>query len=140
MNSALIGFVQHLYDHSQSLSVATHAILAVQKRLPRFRGHLKPAWDSIASWKLQEPLNMRVPLPYPVLLAMVLTCFSRGFISHRKKAFEWIALGVGLLTGFTGLLRPGELCGAQRGHLTVPSDAVFAFGHKAILPVDSTYS
>ena len=78
---------------------------------------------------------MRVPLPYPVLLAMVLACFSRGFISHRKKAFEWIALGVGLLTGFTGLLRPGELCGAQRGHLTLPSDAVFAFGHKAILAI-----
>ena len=34
------------------------------------KGKFRLAWDSVASWKLSEPVRMRVPLPEAVLLAL----------------------------------------------------------------------
>lgn len=36
---------------------------------------------------------------------------AHGFEANSRDACAWFNLGVGLLVGFVGLLRPGELIG-----------------------------
>ena len=64
-NEFLIAFIQHLFQTRRPLWIATHAVLAVQIVNRSFRGCLRPAWDSIQSWKLGTPVLSRTPLPLP---------------------------------------------------------------------------
>ena len=54
-------FVQHMYDGRRSRGDATHALLAVQRRL-RARGHLPKAWAVINEWRLGELAHTRTPI------------------------------------------------------------------------------
>ena len=66
-NEALVEFIQWLFSSGEPVWIAVHALLAVQTARRDLKGSLRPAWDSIQSWRLQMPVRSRVPLPYLLL-------------------------------------------------------------------------
>lgn len=109
VNALLIQFIQELYDLGASVSLALHAVLAVQTRWRELKGQLRPAWDSIASWKLLLPVSSRTPLPYVLLQALVRFAVFSAVIRDPPSAPIWWAFVPALFAGFFGLLRPKEL-------------------------------
>ena len=85
-NAALVEIIQYVYDRGRALGEATMLVLACQRKFPRLRRHLGQAWDSITSWKLEEPLGMRTPMPVQIMTAVVPLCLLNGLVSHPERA------------------------------------------------------
>ena len=53
---------------------------------------------------------------------MVMEALALASLDDPIEAQRWIALGVTLLIGFWGLLRPNELYQLRRADISLPSD------------------
>ena len=101
----LVKYVQHLYDNRKPYWVAKHAVLATQTVYRHYKGHLRPAWESIQTRRLEKPVLSRTPMRPEFLHAIC----SYGVLLDRKRSLLWWAFIVCLKVGFHGLLRPKEL-------------------------------
>ena len=128
-------FVQYCYSVDAHISIAIHAVLAIQTRFPKFKGRLKNAWNAIRDWKGLLPLSMRTPLPPQLLPILVLTSFLNGFLLDVKASHLWIPLGVCIWTGFECLLRPNEICKLTHGDLKFPHDNLLAFAEFVVVRI-----
>ena len=115
----LAHYVQHCRNQGQPIWKARYAILGIQHLLRSFRGQLTRAWDAIASWQLQNPVQCRIPLPPEVGQGMALEYALAG-LRHRAAGDWYWAASVLILIGFFALLRPMEMLALTAGDILVP--------------------
>eukprot|EP00971_Amphidinium_carterae_P236640 4696746-Amphidinium_carterae.1 len=126
--SPILGaFVQYLHDSDAPYTHALEALAGVQFFHPNVQGSIHGAWKALRTWGQQKPIQVRSPMPLPILLALVTTALVMG----------WERTAGVLLLGFEALLRPSEMGGCLRGHLSLPGDL---YGHPycAILSLPET--
>ena len=128
MNPLLVAYIQHLYDRKATLRDARYAVLGVQMRYRALRGHLRVAWDSVASWQLGQRVAHRVPMPEAVMEAVFAVCLVMGFVADPVRARWWIPLAVVLRAAFFGLLRPIEAWALASHGVALPSARVAKLG------------
>ena len=56
-----------------------HLWLAAQRWKPLVRPYMQPAWELVSRCELQEPVTHRVPIPEPLVRAMVVTAWLHGW-------------------------------------------------------------
>ena len=134
-SSALVSYIQSLYDAHRPISDAVHAIICVQHQFPQLGGCLKTAWNSIESWKLEVPLSMRPPIPFSLCQIYFIVSLLCGFVLDRRNITSWVSFGVASLVAFHGLMRPVEVEKLRRQHLLLPSAFMFGCSGVAICTV-----
>ena len=60
INRALIDYIQHNFSTDAPLWMSVHAVLAIQVKWRPLKGCLRPAWDSIQSWRMTKQVKSRV--------------------------------------------------------------------------------
>ena len=120
-NAALVAFVQAQFDDKCSLWVSKAAVLGIQTLYRELQGHLRPAWDSISSWKMQTPVLSRRPMQRVVLEALLSYTCAAAFCFDTVRLFEWLIFGITLRVGWWGLLRPGEIFKLRRKDMRWPT-------------------
>ena len=85
---------------------------AFSSRVPKLRRLLQPAWDVAFAWRREEPSLHHAAMPWQVLVALVATALLWG----------WVKVAGALALAWGGLLRIGEVLGALRSDLLLPSD------------------
>ena len=95
------------------MSIFKAAILYIQDRADDLAPQLRRLWRAHSEWKALEPSGLHVPFSRAHLMTWVVA-------AHLTGQFEFAAL---LLTGFCGLLRPGELLQLRRQHLVFPEES-----------------
>ena len=135
-NKLLVDYIQFLYDDKRSLTHAVYTVVGIQNHYHQLRRQLRPAWDSILSWKLEEPVSLRIPVPGPVCEALFRLCLLFAFVKEPHRSREWFDLGLGIRLGFHGMLRPGEFCNAHKRCLVLPRDSLWGFGDKCVFAVE----
>ncbi len=135
VNRLLVDHVQFLYDEKYGVSAGRHAILAMQTRFRALRGRLREAWDSVRSWEQLAPIRLRTPIPDLVLEAMFAFAMITGFTSTGRAMRDWISFGVGLLTCFDGLLRPGEWAILTASKVMMPTSRLQRLVQRGLLTV-----
>ena len=112
-----------LYKTGGSLHELRHAVLAAQRHYL----HLKPlsniVWELVSRWEHLEPPVHRVPIPKPIVKAIVALAWCAGF-----RAFA----GVTLLA-FYGLGRIGEVLATMRSDLLLPGADLWDQGDDVFL-------
>eukprot|EP00971_Amphidinium_carterae_P075903 1499652-Amphidinium_carterae.4 len=101
-----------MYNDGRPVSHGSWLLAGIQMVFPQVIGHLQPSWQVQRQWNQLVPSEVRTPLPPEVLLALVVTAWTRGL--YRTA--------LALLLGYHLLLRPAEIGEAKRGHLTLPRD------------------
>ena len=88
------------------------------------RSCLSVAWEVVSRWEIAEPSNHRVPLPEPLLHALLGLALGMG----------WKRFALVTFLAFYAVARPGELLKARRQDvltakdlLTEPADAPYIF-------------
>ena len=121
-NEFLIAYIQHVFDTGGPVWLPTHAILAVQTARRDLKGLLRPAWDSIQSWRLMSPVHSRAPLPVALLEGLRIFAVLAAASLDKQSAASWWNFAAVCGGMFWGLLRPGELfdlknpgCGCRTG-------------------------
>ena len=112
VNCLMIQFGRRLYHSGKTYAQHAETLNALTSRKPGLKRMLTAAWDLGYAWNQQEPSHHHIPLPIPVLLAMISTSLMWG----------WLAMAGILSLGFGGLLRPGEIANALRRDLLTPVD------------------
>jgi hypothetical protein len=125
-------FVDYAYTEKLGYSFALHAILGVQWRWRRHRGGLSRAWDSMVSWRMELPIQNRVPIPLLLLRSFAAAALTLGFYLDPERASTWIPLGVALRLGYKGLLRPGEIGSLMFKDVRLPGTPL-GLRHSAVL-------
>eukprot|EP00971_Amphidinium_carterae_P352884 6492761-Amphidinium_carterae.3 len=125
--TVLSAYVQYCYDHGQPYTHALEALAGVQFFFPHVQGSLQAAWRTMKTWGQLKPVQVRSPMPVPVLLALVTAALTMG----------WDRTAGVLLLGFEALLRPTEMGSCLRGHLSLPED-LYGHPHCAILCLPET--
>jgi hypothetical protein len=99
LDSCCADYIEFLWDANQNLSLATDTLSSLQHFLHR-RGELKHSWSLITVWRLKEPPCRAPPMSKVTALAMA-----------AQLAFLMSLPGpaLGVLLGFFGLLRTGEI-------------------------------
>lgn len=135
----LEGFVQHLYecDPISNYLLAKHGLLAAQTFCPRLKGKLSSAWEAFESWGQERPGRLRLALPLPCLVAMIIMARVNALSSDGESAYLWWACSVLLETGFFALLRPGELLGLSREKVLLPGGVTSLGGKFALCAVEN---
>lgn len=124
VDEVLEQFIKHLHDKpsKSGLRIAKHAMLSFQIMRPRLRRKLQASWDAIKSWEEQQPSSFRAPVPMTLLMAITCQAVLNSEKSDsRSEARRWLALAVMVLTGFYGLLRPGELLNLRASDVVPPN-------------------
>ena len=111
----LIAFLQTLYAEGRPISSGTYILCAIQYFHRHLHGQLRGAWQSVRTWRVSEPGELRRPIPLALARALAVAAAARG----------WWALACGILLAFHCLLRPGELVALRRAQLRLPGDAVW---------------
>ena len=135
LDDTLASFVQYCYDAKVGYTVAVHAVLFAQVARPRLRKCLSTAWSRLSSWRLERPVQLRVPMPLPILNAAFVYALHLGFTADVCRAALWIPLAVCLRIGYFGLLRPVEIDQLTRQHLALPADAALGIGQRWVCTV-----
>ena len=128
----MIDFIQWCYDTRFKLNVATHGLLSVQHRL-HLKRQLTESWESIRTWKTEEPPSTRTPFAPYILGAIVVYCISQGMkTSGRDRALYFGAIVVFHL-GFYGLLRPTEMAELVVQQLGWPDALLLGGGQSLVI-------
>ncbi len=101
-----------MFQRNGSLSNFRHLLLAIQRWKPAVRTIMQPAWDYVARWELQEPVNHRIPVPETLVRAMIVTAWTR----------KWFAWAAATTIAFYGGGRLGEILKCARQDLLLPCD------------------
>ena len=113
VNEVLMMYIQYLYDEKRAYTHAPYTLAAIQHFHRSLHGQLRPAWQSVKTWRHAEPGELRAPIPLGVLwglMAVALATRSSGMAALLALAYHC-------------LLRPGELCRLTRRHLRLPGDS-----------------
>jgi len=87
----LIEYIQTLFDRGRPLVLAKETVLAVQTLFRHLKGRLRPAWDSISSWRLREPVRSRVPMRIEFLIGLCrYGCLAAARLD-QGRALLWLA-------------------------------------------------
>ena len=125
----------HAMQSKSGLRIAKHAVLLVQVLRPRLRKGLQGAWEAIKSWEEQTPSHFRPPLPLPLLTAII--CKARVIAERATEERDrslWKTFSVLVMTGFFGLLRPGEIFNLRAQDVVLPNSLSLA-GEFAVLRI-----
>ena len=112
LNILLCRYGRLLYQSGKTYNSFAETINAVTTRKPALRRSLQGAWDLGYAWVKAEPSQHHVAMPAQILCAMVGLSVSWG----------WLTMAACLALAWGALLRPGELLGAFRRDLLLPSD------------------
>ena len=134
-NRVLVNFVQYLHDTRKPIWLATHAVLAVQTANRFLKGQLRPAWDSISSWKLSVPVKSRTPMDLSIMKAVFYFALCQAFMFEPSRRHVWLAFAICLRIGFYALLRPKEWFGLKRQHVKTPFGTLLSGRKVAVLTV-----
>ena len=110
---AAADYVEHLWQVDAPESHAVEFLSAVARLVPRARRGLPTTAFYVANWRRTVRRQRAQPLPQEVVQAMAGICFARDL---------W-QLGVALLLGFVGLLRPAELLKLRVQDVVMPHRA-----------------
>ena len=112
INAVLIAFGRILHKSGRPYQHFAETINAVANTKLTLKRHLQGAWSLAFSWLQNEPSTHHVAMPFQVLMAILTTTMLWG----------WWNVGGLLSLGWGAFLRAGEMIGAQRKHLLLPSD------------------
>ena len=115
LNFILVRYGRTLYAAGKSYNQYAETLNALTALKPGLRRMLTAAWDLGIAWTKQEPSQHHIPVPAPILIAMITVAIMWG----------WMSTAGLLALGFGGLLRPGEMVAALRQDLLLPSDTGF---------------
>ena len=136
MSELLIDFIQDAFERNKPLSHGRRAILAVQYEFRHLVKSLRGPWDSISHWQERQPVQLRVPCTRLIAYAVFCSALLRGFVTDTRNAHLWIPFGVMVRTGWTALMRPGEIVNLRGKHIVLPSALHAALTDTAILMID----
>ena len=122
---ALQQYGLHLYSCGGKLYELRHLLVLVQRKYPRLRAEISPAWELISRWEELHPVRHREPLPEVLFKAMFVLAYL----------WKWKRVAATLLLGVEGIARIGELLAARRADLFLPSDAFDSSNLVAFLKV-----
>ena len=132
VDRVLIEFVQWCYDCSLTLGAATHGVLSIQHKL-HMKRQLSEAWESIRTWKTEEPPSTRTPFSVYILKAVLLYCMSTGLrYAGRDRALYFGAM-ICFRLGFFGLLRPAEIIDLLVHQLGFPDSLLLGGGSALVI-------
>ena len=112
LDELLRNYARHLYYSEARIHVLRHLLAALQRRFLHLRRHLPNAWSALSTWEMLEPVRHRPPVPEPLAQALIAVSLS----------WQWIRTAAIIAAIFYGITRPGELIGATRANLLLPSD------------------
>jgi len=115
-NQVISEYVQYCYDQRQRLYIVRHSLVAIQNRWPHLKGNIHRSWNTLKSWRLEQRVTSRTPIPLLLLQGICLKCLDIGAAGNRWAGHYFI-MSVLLRIGFFGLLRAGELFALRRRHL-----------------------
>jgi hypothetical protein len=121
MCQQLIAFIQDLFDNRFAQWWAVHTVLWAQTEFRALKSRLRPAWDSVLSWRLRVPVHSRTPLPEPLLKVFTIFGCMAALALDRPNADLWWRFSALLGFGFHGLFRPHELLTLTRADLKLPT-------------------
>ena len=101
-----------MFQQRRGLSNFRHLLLASQRWKPRVRPLMQPAWDLISRWEQQEPVQHRIPIPEPLVRAMIVLAWLHG----------WYSWCCATAVAFYGGGRLGEILKCCRSDLLLPVD------------------
>ena len=134
-NRALVDFVQYLHDTRKPLWLATHAVLSVQTANRFMRGLLRPAWDSISSWKLSIPVKSRTPMDCSIMKAVFYFAICQAMMFDISRRQIWLSFALCIRLGFFALLRPKEWFNLRRSHMKIPLGTLLSGRLVAVLTI-----
>jgi hypothetical protein len=126
MNRILVPYLQHAYDVGLAYWMAPHTVLFVQTEWRGLKGHLRLSWDSVATWRLTQPVRSRVPLRVEVMIALCYVGLVKALVLDPARSPLWLAFASLLRLGFFGLFRPKELFNLRGENLMVPRPGTHA--------------
>ena len=88
-----------MFQQRRALSSFRHLLLAVQRWRPMVRPLMQPAWELIGRWELQEPVQQRIPIPEPLVRAMIVLAWC----------YKWHSWCGATIIAFYGGGRLGEI-------------------------------
>ena len=112
LNFVMVRYGRLLYDSGKSYMQYAETLNSLGSRKPAVRRLLQQSWDLGYAWVRSEPSTHHVAMPPAVLVAMMTVALMWG----------WVRVAGCLGLAFNALLRPGELFGALRQDLLLPSD------------------
>ena len=119
INFVMVKYGRLLYSSGKSYQQYAETLNSLGARKPAVRRLLQQSWDLGYSWMRSEPSTHHVAMPPVILIAMVTTALLWG----------WVRVAGCLSLGFNALLRPGEVLGALRKDLLMPSDLDFSIDY-----------
>ena len=105
----------------RALMLCKHAVLFCQISWPRLKRNLPETWAYLNTWEEGVPVQMRTPLPLPVLLAMCILARSLACQVSGRSAQLWLCHAALLEVAFFTMLRPGELFKLRVGDVATVS-------------------
>ena len=124
-NTVLCLFIQSEFERGRPVSLAKHAVLAVQTRYRSLRGCLRDSWDALQSWQFELENRTRNPIDVGVLQAMCAVAKLLGCQALKEGraalAWEWFVFATLVAVGFYGMLRPGEIVALRKDIVRCPS-------------------
>ena len=110
LNVCAARFVNYVFQHQGSRNECKHGLLALQRQ---YTHSLPRGWKALAGWNELKGRQSRVPLPFDILQAMVLTALGMALQSFLSPSLLWTS-AVLIQVGFCGLLRPKEIVNLRR--------------------------
>ena len=101
-DALLQAFAQHTCDTptSRAVRLAKHAVFFCQILWPRLRNCLRhrlpETWALLRALEELQPKHVRVPLPFPLLLCMVVAARINGCRVRGRSAQEWFVFACSL--------------------------------------------
>jgi hypothetical protein len=131
-DSLMCEFVQWCYNSSLSLGIATHGLLSVQHRFS-LRRQLGEAWESIRTWKVEEPPSYRLPFSPYILQCVLLYFLGAGMRTVGRLRALYFGAMVVCRIGFFGLLRPEELLTLTVQQVGLPTNLLLGGGRSMVI-------
>ena len=108
----LEAYGKHQFSVGMPLQYYRQLLAHCQREHPLLRPVLGCAWNVLSKWQIAEPLQHRVPIPEPLVLAVA----ALGYL------WKWPRFSSIVLLSFYGILRIGEALKAERRDLLTPVD------------------
>ena len=113
ISGVLVDYGRELYAAGKAYGIFAETINAVAVERPLIRRQLNGAWDLAFCWLADEPHQHHPALPISIMAALVTAALTWGWAYEASV----------ILTGWTGVLRIGEILAATRAELVLPCDS-----------------
>ena len=112
INKHLVAYGRDLHAAGKSYTKYSETINAVVGLKPLLKRQMTSAWDLAFAWLIDEPHQHHPAMPMSVMLSLVCTALLWG----------WPVEGALIALTWSGVLRIGEVLGAYRRDLFLPSE------------------